>query len=143
MWKRLANSFTLGRGSDNSHRAFGPHETALLRKTAAGRKGARRGSEVPHDQNPGARLIPSFCSPEEGVAAVAEAKDIISEYGSSHVTDQHRSFYEAQMTYAPAPAPRPLRELCTDARARTPRSSRVHTHVYAHILLGTWPTLPR
>jgi len=79
------------------HRPFGANETQFVRRVV--RKGFKpqgsgpglRLEALPHDQNPGLRIVPSFASEEEAVAAVVEARAIVEAFGSSHVTEQHRT----------------------------------------------------
>jgi hypothetical protein len=79
------------------HRPFGANETQFLRRVV--RKGFKVEGNgagacleaLPHDQNPGLRVVPYFASEEEAAAAVDEARAIVETFGSSHVTAQHRA----------------------------------------------------
>ena len=60
---------------------------------------------MPQGENPGARLVPEFASEAEAAAAVDEARAVVVSHGTSHVTIQHRDFYERQMGHLASPPP--------------------------------------
>ena len=70
------------------HRAFNDGDSAHMRD--------RQGRPVPAESNPGARVEPSFVTPEEAVLLVSEAREMMREYGCSHLDRKVKNEYERQ-----------------------------------------------
>ena len=54
-------------------------------------------------KNPGVHITPSFCSSTEETAVVAEAMQVIRDYGISHVAPEHVNFFERQQNHLTRP----------------------------------------
>lgn len=87
------------------HRPFGPHEAALLRRTIHPTRDGANATPLlvtPAD-NPGLRVEPEFCSEHEADAIIKEGREILQQFGVSHIAAQHRSFYQQQMQHLAFP----------------------------------------
>ena len=79
---------------------FREKDRALFRVVAAAGKAP---PSLDAMKNPGVHITPSFCSSTEETAVVAEAMQVIRDYGISHVAPEHVNFFERQQNHLTRP----------------------------------------